>query len=101
MDLACQLSAFGSLFENKKKEMLTNSKIKDELALQNIGIANLTARLARQDILIDKIRSEMTNALIKANNFRQQLIDVRARGNLRNSEIKYVIITISFFVSCE
>ena len=60
MDLSCQLNAFSSLDEKKKKEMLTNAKLKDELALQSIGISNLGARLVRQTEQLEKIRGDMT-----------------------------------------
>jgi hypothetical protein len=48
MDLKYQQRAFASLSENFKKDIFENSKLKDEVTLQSIGIANLTLRLERQ-----------------------------------------------------
>ena len=59
MDLTCQLKAFSSLDEKKKKEMLTNAKLKDELALQSIGISNLGARLTRQTEVMEKTKKKI------------------------------------------
>ena len=55
MDLTCQLNAFQSLDNRKKTEMMTNVSLKDEIILQNIGIANLSARLVKQSGMISDV----------------------------------------------
>jgi len=49
MDLAYQRSAFAALDDRKKKAMLRSSKLKDEISLQGIGMANLSTRLILQE----------------------------------------------------
>lgn len=49
MDLAYQRRAFAALDDRKKKAMLRSSKLKDEISLQGIGMANLSTRLIVQE----------------------------------------------------
>ena len=49
MDLTYQKQAFAALDDKKKKAMLRSSKLKDEISLQGIGMANLTTRLIIQE----------------------------------------------------
>ena len=83
MDLTCQLKAFTSLDEKKKNEMLTNSKLKDELALQSIGISNLGARLARQTEQNAKINSDIEQMEKKAKALRTSLGNLHAQAHER------------------
>lgn len=45
--------------------MLENAKLKDEVTLQGVGIANLTARLMRQKMQQDKIRKQLQKLNVK------------------------------------
>jgi hypothetical protein len=47
MDQSFQKEAFCALNDNQKKELLNNARLKDELALQGIGLSNLLVRLHR------------------------------------------------------
>jgi hypothetical protein len=87
MDLSCQLGAFASLDEKKKKEMLTNAKLKDELALQSIGISNLSARLHRQTVQYEKTRQHIVVMEKKAKSLRTQLSDIRMSEHARKAEL--------------
>lgn len=77
MDLSCQFNAFSNLDEKKKKEMLTNAKLKDELAIQSIGISNLGARLNRQTAVCEKTKRKMVAMEQKAEVLRDRLSDYR------------------------
>ena len=48
MDNRYQQHAFSSLNEADKRDIFDNAKLKDEVTLQSIGIANLTLRLDKQ-----------------------------------------------------
>ena len=54
MELSFQEKAFCVLQDKQKQAMLENAKLKDEVALQGVGIANLTARLIKQQLAYDK-----------------------------------------------
>lgn len=49
MDISYQKDAFAALSEHHKKAMFQNAKLKDEVALQGVGLNNLGSRLAKQD----------------------------------------------------
>ena len=59
LDISFQKEAFDSLHERQKQAMFENAKLKDEVALQGVGIANLSARLARQKIQYDKCMKQL------------------------------------------
>ncbi|RYG93637.1 hypothetical protein EON65_58620, partial [archaeon] len=59
LDISFQKEAFDSLHERQKQAMFENAKLKDEVALQGVGIANLSARLARQKIQHDKCMKQL------------------------------------------
>ena len=69
--------------EKKKNEMLTNSKLKDELALQSIGISNLGARLARQTEQNTKINCDIEQMERKAKSLRISLSNLHAQAHER------------------
>jgi hypothetical protein len=58
MDLAFQQHAFTAMEDEKKKAMLANSKLKDEIALQSVGISNLTVRCGRDKQNCKAVNSE-------------------------------------------
>lgn len=47
--------------------MLENAKLKDEVALQGVGISNLTARLIKQQIAADRIEKVLRKYDTKVN----------------------------------
>ena len=49
MDISYQKDAFSALSEHHKKAMFQNAKLKDEVALQGVGLNNLGSRLAKQN----------------------------------------------------
>jgi hypothetical protein len=49
--------------------MLENAKLKDEVALQGVGISNLTARLIKQQIAADRIEKVLRKYDTKVNSF--------------------------------
>ena len=59
MDLAFQQHAFTAMEDHKKRAMLANSKLKDELALQSVGISNLSVRCGRDKQSSKAVNSEM------------------------------------------
>jgi hypothetical protein len=59
MDLLFQKQAFTELNESHKRAMLINSKLQDELALQTVGIANLTVRCGRDKTSYKEVKAEM------------------------------------------
>lgn len=69
MDLVFQRQAFSSMDDNKKKALLANSKLKDELALQSVGISNLTVRCGRDKQNQKVILNEMKKVEQKVLNF--------------------------------
>jgi len=79
MDLSCQFNAFSNLDAKKKKEMLTNAKLKDELAIQSIGISNLGARLSRQTEVCEKTKRKMAAMEQKAETLRDRLSEFRMK----------------------
>lgn len=68
--------------------MFENAKLKDEVAIQGIGISNLNARLAKQKYAYDLCRREMTELHEKSHVLKDKLSDVTARKNhlLRQKE---------------
>jgi hypothetical protein len=61
MDLEYQQKAFMALSDQKKKVLLANSKMKDEIVLQTAGMSNLGVRLKMQEHGFRNIRREMTS----------------------------------------
>lgn len=59
LDINFQREAFQALHERQKQAMFENAKLKDEVALQGVGIANLSARLAKQKILQNKCQKHL------------------------------------------
>lgn len=69
MELSFQEEAFSALQDKQKKAMLENAKLKDEVALQGVGIANLTARLIKQQLAYDKCKKVLTKYEKKVENY--------------------------------
>ena len=69
-----QSQAFVSLSEREKRQMFDNTKLKDEVTLQGVGLANLSLRLGRQ-----KAGTERCNKVQKELNRR-----AREQRNLLN-----------------
>jgi hypothetical protein len=59
LDISFQKDAFSALHDKQKRAMFQNAKLKDEVAIQGIGISNLNTRLAKQKILFDNTTLEL------------------------------------------
>jgi uncharacterized coiled-coil protein SlyX len=71
------------LQDRQKQAMLENAKLKDEVALQGVGISNLTARLIKQQIAYDKCEKVLRKYEQKSNFLREQLADTtRVKNDL-------------------
>lgn len=61
MDISYQKDAFAALSDRHKKAMFQNAKLKDEVALQGVGLNNLGSRLAKQnqqhDVCVKELKS--------------------------------------------
>lgn len=74
---AYQSQAFLSLGEREKKEIFENTKLKDEVSLQGVGLANLSLRLGRQKASIAQCAAEKRTFDRKASNLRDHLNDLQ------------------------
>eukprot|EP01033_Poteriospumella_lacustris_P013358 gene13358-9564_t len=81
LEIAFQQQAFDALFDSQKLAMFENAKLKDEVAMQGVGITNLTGRLAKQRKACDKCRSYLRKYRQKAERLREQLAIVTSRKN--------------------
>jgi hypothetical protein len=88
LDINFQKQAFGSLQEREKQAMFENAKLKDEVAIQGIGIGNLNARLARQKYAYDLCKKEMSELHERSRYLKDKLSDATAFKNqlLRQKE---------------
>ena len=59
MDISYQKDAFAALSERHKKAMFQNAKLKDEVALQGVGLNNLGSRLGKQTQQYEICNSEL------------------------------------------
>lgn len=59
MDISYQKDAFAALSERHKKAMFQNAKLKDEVALQGVGLNNLGSRLGKQNQQHDLCMKEL------------------------------------------
>jgi hypothetical protein len=90
MDVSYQQNAFGSLTEKQKKSMFQNAKLKDEVALQGVGIANLSARLIRQKQSYDSCKKSLRSLNRKSRNLREQLAELAVGRNQLFDDIKSI-----------
>lgn len=79
MDLHFQRQAFEAMDDEKKKAMLANSKLKDELALQSVGISNLGVRCGRDRQQFKEIKKKMKSIGAQVNTRRQKLSDLQMK----------------------
>mmetsp|Transcript_17121 Transcript_17121/g.28604 ORF Transcript_17121/g.28604 Transcript_17121/m.28604 type:complete len:602 (-) Transcript_17121:120-1925(-) len=79
MDLHFQRQAFEAMDDEKKKAMLANSKLKDELALQSVGISNLGVRCGRDRQQFKEIKEKMKSIGAQVNTRRQKLSDLQMK----------------------
>jgi len=71
-----QNSAFSSLTERQKMEMFENAKLKDEITLQGIGIANFGLRLNKQQYATKRCNEQIGSLNDKARELRNVLSDL-------------------------
>lgn len=90
MDVSYQQNAFGSLTEKQKKSMFENAKLKDEVALQGVGIANLSARLIRQKQSYDACKKSLKFLNKKSRNLREQLAELALGRNQLSDSMKSI-----------
>lgn len=79
MDLHFQRQAFTAMDDEKKKAMLANSKLKDELALQSVGISNLGVRCGRDRQHFKDIKGKMKSIGQQVKSRRQKLSDLQMK----------------------
>ena len=81
LDINFQKQAFSALQEREKQAMFENAKLKDEVAMQGIGISNLNARLARQKYAYDLCKNELEELHEKAQYLKDKLEEVATKKN--------------------
>lgn len=79
MDLHFQRQAFEAMEDEKKLAMLANSKLKDELALQSVGISNLGVRCGRDKQHFRDIKNKMKSLGQQVNTRRNKLADLQMK----------------------
>ncbi len=72
LDISFQKDAFSALHDKQKRAMFQNAKLKDEVAIQGIGISNLNTRLAKQKVLYDNAKAELAKLHKKVSIFMMQ-----------------------------
>ncbi len=87
MDNRYQQHAFSSLNEADKRDIFDNAKLKDEVTLQSIGIANLTLRLDKQKHGTETCKKEIRRLNKQTNYLRDQLGDLAMTKIHRNKTI--------------
>lgn len=87
MDLKYQQHAFSSLNDADKSDIFENAKLKDEVTLQSIGIANLSLRLGKQKHGTEVCHKERSKLAHKASILRDQLSDLQMMKLQRTKEI--------------
>lgn len=80
MDISYQKDAFAALSERHKKAMFQNAKLKDEVALQGVGLNNLGSRLGKQNQQYDVCMKQL-RALNKRVSSRARVVTVSACVN--------------------
>ena len=88
MDHKYQQRAFASLSENFKTDIFENAKLKDEVTLQSIGIANLTLRLQKQNFDADKYRKEIKVLNRQARALREALAELAVARQVENRTLE-------------
>lgn len=76
VDIFYQKEAFESLPVEKKKAMFENAKLKDEVALQGIGMANLGSRLTKQNYNYETCQEEWKVLSKRSNVLREKLSEL-------------------------
>ncbi len=61
--------------------MFENAKLKDEVAIQGIGISNFNARLARQEFAHELCRRELNDLHEKSHLLKDKLSEVASKKN--------------------
>jgi hypothetical protein len=79
MDKNYQSDAFEALNDVQKKDLLANAKLKDEIGLQSIGLANMGVRLIKE-----RMGTDQSKAILKEVELLEQ--DMR----IRNTELRNI-----------
>jgi len=88
MDQKYQQRAFSSLSGHFKTDIFENAKLKDEVTLQSIGIANLSLRLQKQKFDTDKFRKEMKGLNRQAFALREALAELAQARQIENKQLE-------------
>lgn len=81
VDIFYQKEAFEGLPAEKKKAMFENAKLKDEVALQGIGMANLGSRLTKQNYNYETCQEEWKTLNKRSNVLREKLSELTVIKN--------------------
>ncbi len=87
MDARYQNEAFRNLDERFKQDIFENAKLKDEVTLQSIGIANLSLRLDKQKHATRNNLSEINVLNRNGEQLRNDLSDLQVKKNYLNQTI--------------
>ena len=89
LDVFYQKEAFDGLPEEKKKAMFENAKLKDEVALQGIGMANLGSRLIKQTFHFENCQKEWKSLDKRSHALREKLSELTlVKNNLTQAQQK-------------
>lgn len=81
IEISFHKEAFQALHERQKLSMFENAKLKDEVAIQGVGITNLTARLLRQQKFCEKCTKQLQVLQNKTKKLRDQLATATQHRN--------------------
>lgn len=88
MDHKYQQRAFQGLSGHFKTDIFENAKLKDEVTLQSIGIANLSLRLQKQNFDADKFREEIKALNRQAFALREALSEISEARQHENKNME-------------
>ena len=88
MDQKYQNEAFNSLKDAQKKELLMNAKLKDEVGLQSIGLANMGVRLIREKMGYDASKAAIEKLEALASELRDETDNLRQKSRVYDSDIE-------------
>jgi len=108
MDYKYQNEAFSALNDMQKKTLLLNAKLKDEVGLQTIGLANMNVRLVRERLSytqsinllekaeklalslrtgIEHLRSEKSDRQTRIEEYEENIRDLRSQYNTMQMQL--------------
>ena len=100
MDAFYQRKAFYALDHRRKKYLLANAKLKDEVELQQVGISNLTVRLGREKTAYLKSKELLAQVEERANRLRidsDRLRKMREHGKQDSAALEVLLFSYRLF----